>query len=164
MKQLTTKILLAVACVAMAVPIGAQQKDKTKPAATDKKQKPKPRPIPVYLGRSDMFEGRISKGIFDSLVKQGLTAKDSAGKIYRVTGFAFNYAERNLYEDSVGNPLLLTDYLSEYCFGDTLTPFLKANIPERSKAGDTVYFDQVMVKAPEGYAAHGRPMKFVITR
>src|SRR5690606_4284150 len=61
----------------------------------------------AYLGKSDFYEGKISKENFDSLLRQGIMVRDSSGNEYPVHGFYFNYAERNLYEDSVGNLMML---------------------------------------------------------
>lgn len=137
----------------------AQTKDKDK-----KDQKPKPKPIPVYLGHTDLSNGKISVSEFKTLIKQGLTSKDSLGRPYRVDGFLLTYAERNLYEDSVGKLMWVTDFLSEICYGDSLTTFLKQNIAERSKPGDTVYFDQITVISPEGKGTHGKGMRFALTK
>jgi len=157
--KLKSKLILTALCMATAYSLVAQSQNKD-----EKAKKPKPKPIPTYLGKSDKNGGLISESVFDKLVLEGLTSKDSAGREFKVTSFIINYAERNLYEDSVGNMMVLTDYLAESCNGDTLNTFLKANIPERSKPGDTVYFDQVMVKAPEGFAMFGKSMKFVLTK
>ncbi len=160
-----TRILLLSGVLFGAVSLWAQTKNTKGP--DDKaanKSKPKAYLIPVYLGNSNVSEGNITKRMFDSLLVQGLTSHDTTGKTYKVSGFAFSYGERNLYEDSVGKLMVLTDYLTEYCFGDTLSPFLKVNIPERSKPGDTVYIDQVGLISPEGKPADGRSMRLVITK
>lgn len=157
--KLKSKLILTALCMATAYSLVAQSQNKD-----EKAKKPKPKPIPTYLGKSDKSGGPIPEALFDKLVLEGLTAKDSAGRDFKVTAFVINYGERNLYEDSVGNMMVLTDYLAESCSGDTLSTFLKANITERSKPGDTVYFEQVLVKAPEGFAAFGKSMKFVITK
>lgn len=128
------------------------------------KEKPKPKPVPVYLGQSAIDDGTIPEKMFDSLLKQGLTSKDSVGRAYRVDGFLFTYGERNLYEDSVGKLMILTDLLSEVCYGDTLRRDLLENITERSKAGDTVYFDQITVISPEGRGAIGKGMRLVLSK
>jgi hypothetical protein len=160
------KLLFTICCMAVALSLVAQSQKKD--AGDDKSKEAKPKPkvksIPVYLGKSDLYNGTISKHLFDSLVLQGITSKDSTGKVYTVTQFGFTYAERNLYEDSVGNPIIVADYLADICFGDTLNALLKANIPERSKAGDTVFFDGIILKSPEGYNARGKAMKFVLTK
>lgn len=133
-------------------------------AQDKKKEKPKSKPIPVYLGKSNIDDGFISENLFDSLISQGLTSRDSAGKVYKVNGFLLTYGERNLYEDSVGNLMVLTDLLTQPCDGDTLNTYVLDNITDRSKKGDTVYFDQITVTAPEGYNANGKPMRLILTK
>lgn len=156
-----SKISLVLVALSICYSLWAQVPDgKTK----DKKEKPKVIYTPVFLGHSNLSGGNITKRIFDSLLRQGVTSRDSAGRTYRIEGFAFSYGERNLYEDSVGKLMILTDYLTEYCFGDTLGTFLLNNITERSKAGDTVYFDQFSLISPEGRPANGKFMKFVLVK
>lgn len=121
--------------------------------------------VPVYLGQSQYKGGPIPKAKFDELLHQGLTARDSAGNKYNVLGFMFTYVERNLYEDSVGKLIIMPDYLSEYCQGDTIGTNIATSIYERSKQNDTVYFDDISLrKQDNGAGASGRPMRFVITR
>jgi len=148
-------VLLAVLFTVGAV---AQTKDK------EKDKKPKPKPIPVYLANTGRNGGAISVNEFNRLVKQGLTSRDSLGNPYTVNGFLLTYAERNLYEDSVGNLMWVTDFLSQVCYGDSLSTFLKQNITERSKPGDTVYFDQISVISPEGKTAAGQGIRFELTK
>jgi hypothetical protein len=142
----------------------------------------------VYLGKSEMKDGPIQKNVFINLMKQGLTARGSHGDAYRVTGFDFSYAEQKLYEDSIGNMIVMMDLSSEYCAGDTLSSdiayadnMLKSvyltdstDIPkglyERVKPGDTLYFDHIRVvdakKNPLSDTATiaGRGMKFYIVK
>lgn len=132
----------------------------------DQKKKLKIIPIPVYLGNSDIDSGVISKPLFDSLVKQGLTARDSGGRIYDVKSFMFTFCERNLYEDSVGNPVIITDYLSEFCFDNKLKGYQLQALLERSKWGDTVIFEKIMLEAADSTKAQGfgKAMKLIIGR
>jgi hypothetical protein len=117
--------------------------------------------VPVFLGNSQISGvSVVDKAMFDSLVKQGL--KSDSGRV--VTGFKFSYAERNTYEDSVGNLITVADFNSEYCLGDTLSAGIKASLPYRTKPGDTAYFDAIDVKLPGGGIVEGRPMKIVIKR
>ncbi|OSZ78305.1 hypothetical protein CAP35_08600 [Chitinophagaceae bacterium IBVUCB1] len=163
--KLKSKWILTVVCMAATFSLIAQSQNKDGKGGDDKaKTKPKPKPIPVYLGKSNRDGGLMPYRQFNELVAQGLTSKDSAGKVFTVTSFMLNYGERNLYEDSVGNPLIVTDYMAQMCEGDTLATFLKNSLTERTKPGDTVYFEMIYVKAPEGYAAHGKTMKFVLTK
>lgn len=144
----------------------AQQvkKGSTKRTSTAGEVPVNPTQLQAYLGRSDKHGGSITKHEFDKLLRQGLTAKDSLGYSYRVDGFNFSYAERNLYEDSVGNLMILTDFLSEFCTGDTVSPAVANNIYFKTKAGDTAYFESVKVVLPDGRKLPARSMKFVLTK
>lgn len=118
-----------------------------------------------YLGNSDYHSGNISKHVFDSLLSKGITCRDSSGRTYPVYGFMFGYKERNLYEDSVGNLMVLTDYLSEYCPGDSLSQGLRENILfQRTKRGDTAYLDNIKVSLPNGKQGLAKGMVFYLTR
>ena len=160
MKKPTRYFVFAL-LLATTATVWAQDK---KGAEKAKAVKPKVIPIPVYLGNSTIDGGKLSKQTFDSLLGQGLKGKDSLGGIFKVNGFAFTYAERNLYEDSIGNPIVVTDNLGEYCFGDTLSTFVLGNIRDRSKGGDTVYFDNISLTAPDGKGAWGKSIRLVLTK
>ncbi len=114
---------------------------------------------PVLLGSSDLSGGVISKQLFDSLLHQGLRPQDPEA---RVAGFLFNYMERNIYEDSVGNIIPVTDLLMEYCPGDTLTTAISSSIYYRTKRGDTAYFDDIRVVWPDGKEGRGKGLKFIL--
>jgi hypothetical protein len=134
----------------------------------DKEQKKKPKivPIPVYLGNSDIDSGLVSEQVFDSLLKQGFTARDSSGRIYTVNSFMFTYCERNLYEDSVGNPIILTDYLSEFCMKGKLEDYQLEAILDKSKRGDTLIIEKIMLTSADSAKAtgFGKSMKLTIGR
>lgn len=149
---------------------------------------------PVYLGKSEYTGGPIKRDVFNNLMKQGLMSHDSLGNNYRIVGFDFGYAERKLYEDSVGNLITMMDFLSEHCPGDTLaaditqtrsvqiTNYLDGSpdssedvsrsIYNRVKLGDTLYFDKVLVSRyinttqslPDTSAILSRNMKFWIVK
>jgi hypothetical protein len=162
------KIVVVIIASASFVSLWAQ--DARKKAESKPEHKVRvPLVIPVYLGHSGYTGGPISKPIFDSLMKQGLTAHDSAGTPFSVTEFAFNYAERNFYEDSSGeNSMWLTDYMLEYCKGNTLSPSISQSLYSRTKAGDTVYIDHITLERlqpiPNDVQIFGKGMKFEITR
>lgn len=138
----------------------------------------------VYLGRSTYSRGEIRLHILDSLLRQGLTSKDSLGNSYKVTGFDFGYSERKLYEDERANLLVMSDYFSVHCLGDTLPHSLVSagadlitgdempGIYQRLKPGDTLYFDNVSLRrmnkknnnALDTLAILGKSMKFTITK
>lgn len=129
------------------------------------KRKGKPFPgFPVFLGNSDMSGGLISERTFDSLMKQGLTSRDSLGIVYQFNSFMFTYAERNLYEDSTGNLMIVTDYLSEYCEGNKLGKNIVPALWDRTKKGDTAYFDEIRLVDPSGKSVKGKAMKFVLMK
>src|SRR4051812_45034367 len=57
-------------------------KTAAKPADNgEPKPKPNYKPVQVFLGASDYSNGKVPKTAFDSLMKQGLTARDSAGNL-----------------------------------------------------------------------------------
>lgn len=119
--------------------------------------------LEVAIGRSSNWSGgKISKREFDAIAPQGLRLKDPQGAF--IEGFSFTYGERNLYEDSLANEKWVTDYLTEYCMGDTLSPIISHTIASRTKPGDTAYYDDIHVRLPDGKPALGKSMKFVITR
>jgi hypothetical protein len=127
----------------------------------------------VYLGHSNFSGGNIKKAEFDRLLKEGLTSKDSSGNKYKVLGFEFNYAERQLFEDSAGNLKVMTEIVFEYCPGDTITSGVSASIYERTKPGDTVYINKVKVvkyigktnkTLPDTAAIAAKAMKCVIVK
>lgn len=122
--------------------------------------------VPTYLGKTFEYKGgQIPKAKFDELLHKGITAKDSLGNVYNVIGFTFSYVERNLYEDSVGKLQIMSEYLSEYCPGDTLPADIAASIYERTKQKDTAYFDGITLrKQSDGAGAYGKPMRFIITK
>lgn len=164
------KRILVISCIAASLLLSSDilaqkaKKGSTKSSANTGSVPQNPTQLQAYLGRSDKHGGAITKDEFDKLLKQGLTAKDSLGYTYRVDGFNFSYAERNLYEDSVGNLMILTDFLSEFCTGDTVSPAVANNIYFKTKAGDTAYFESVKVALPDGRKLPARSMKFLLTK
>lgn len=160
------KILSLTVLVAAGVTLFAQQKGT---ATTGKK----PLVPYTYLGHSEYKGGPIPKVTFDGLLKQGVSSRDSMGNKYKVVGFRFSYAERTVYEDSVGNLQMMTDLMYEYCPGDTITTAVASMIYDHTKPGDTVYIDDVSVvkyldksgrTQPETNAFAARGMKCVITK
>lgn len=122
--------------------------------------------VKVYLGNSNYTGGLIAKKVFDSLLQQGIKARDSAGNNVPVLGFTFSYGERNLYEDANGRPVVMTEYLSEYCPGDTLSPSFQLFVfrDNRTKHGDTVYFDKIKFRNAAGVVTNTEKMRFVLTK
>jgi len=137
-----------------------------KPAA----EKPKRIFMPqAYLGNTNYKGGALQKDVLGGLLKERVTSRDSLGNSYKVVGFEFVYAERMLYEDSVGNLLVEFDYLSEYCPGDTLSAGIKSSIFDRIKEGDTAYFNRIdVLKTSPGQSGGdiimGKGMKFAVIK
>ena len=149
----------------------AQQHKQSPKDSVAAAKKPKKLLLPqAYLGSSKQVDGAMQKDLLAELLQQKLTSKDSAGNSYTVTGFRFGYSERVLYEDSVGNLMVLTDFLTEYCAGDTLPANITNSLFDRLKAGDTVHFNQItLMKNSTGKdkadyrEIAGRGLKILIT-
>jgi hypothetical protein len=118
----------------------------------------------VYLGNSNYCDTimRLPKRVFDSLMKQGLTSRDSSGKPFEFRSFVFTYGERMLYEDSVGNLVVMTDMMIEYCPGNKLTENITQSLFQRTKKGDTAYIDDILLVDEKQMSRKGRPMKIIL--
>lgn len=143
--------------------LNAQKTNVTTKAKTNVKTSKAPM-VFACLGKRCQRDGQISKASFDSLLKEGISAKDSFGKNYTVDGFSFSYGERNLYEDSIGKLIILTDFLTEFCIGDTITPSVRNNIFFKTKAGDTAYFDQIKIVLPDGHKQMVKSLRYILTK
>ena len=119
----------------------------------------------TYLADGTINGGTISKRKFDSLIALPVISRDTSGVDRSVVEFVFSYAERALYEDSTGRPLVMTDHFSTPCPGGKLPDDWVKIIREKSKKGDTVYIEEVMAAYPD--KLHTRfyttPIKLVIT-
>lgn len=152
MKKCVFFLMLLLTCV------GGMQAQKASKVAE------KPKVVIPYLGNSSYSGGLIPKTTFDALLKQGITAKDSIGNTYKVSEFMFSYAERNLYEDSVGNLMYLTDFFAERCLGDTVNLGISRNIYYKTKPGDTAYIDNIKVIDGGKQLFTKSGMRFILTK
>lgn len=120
-----------------------------------------------YMGDKKTQSGTISKAQFDSLIALPLYSVDTGGNTYQCSDFTFTYAERALYQDSLGHPLVTTDYFSTNSAAGRLDSFWLNHIREKSKAGDTAYFDNIAVidsvSAKKAFF-YTEPIKLVITK
>ncbi|MEI8279122.1 MAG: hypothetical protein WCG87_05110 [Bacteroidota bacterium] len=123
-----------------------------------------PKNVDIYLGHSNITGGKVAKHEFDSLITQGIIAKDEKGNYYKVNGFNFTYGERSAAEDSIGNTIYVIDYLAEYCKGDTLSRAVMNGLSRRTKGGDTAYFDQIRVVSREGNPIPCKSLKIILSR
>lgn len=147
-------LALFCSCIVTASVCDAQKSGVKSPASKTKaapKESAKPHKVFMpqsYLGSTAYFSGTIPVDVLAGLLKQGVSSRDTAGNSYKVVGFNFSYAERRIYEDSAANPMLVVDYLSEYCPGDTLSSAVSSYLGERLKPGDTLYYQNVSISKP----------------
>ena len=153
-------LLTILAATALLCTVAYAQKKKT----PEKNVLPSKPVMEIVLGRGmgERTGGEITEMEYDSVAPSGIRIRKPEGAF--IEGFSYTYGERNVYEDSAGVQHLVTDYLTEYCMGDTLSSYIAKNIADRTKPGDTAYYDQIAVRLPNGKAAIGKPMKFVIIR
>ncbi len=99
------------------------------------------------------------------MIAYPLIAKDTQGVEHRVINFSFGYAERGLFEDSTGKLKIMTDYYATESEQGKLPEFWIKNIRERSKAGDTAYFDLIMANYTDTGKSYfyAEPIKLLIT-
>jgi hypothetical protein len=149
--------ILALAIGLLATVSYAQRKPAakpTKPAVPVKKALPEE----VVSYGSWQASGTISKSDFLRELSRPLKTNGT------VDGFTFMYGERSMYEDSAGNPLPVTDYLTQYCSGDTLPAIIRSTLRERCKPGDTAFFSEIKIYRQDGTAAMGKPLKLTISK
>lgn len=168
----TRHIIWILCTVALCANLYAQQKPKTvrgaKPAAQTGEKAPAKLYRPkVYMGNSEYSGGDIKRSVFDSLMAQGIRAQDSTGRRYLVLDFVLNYAERNMYEDSAGYLMVMTDLSSMQIKGDRIDAGLASSLKERIKGGDTMFIERIRLATippakPDTLA--GMPLKCVIIK
>lgn len=124
----------------------------------------------VHKGKACLADGKtaagtISKAAFDSLMAYPLIARDTQGREHKVISYSFSYAERGLFEDSTGKLKIMTDYYAIESERGTLPEFWLKNIKERSKGGDTAYFDLILSNYTDTGKSffYAEPFKLVIT-
>lgn len=161
MKQKLSAIVLALGLMLFGV-ASAQKPADAKGSVTKPVAKKLPEAV-VFLGTTALDGGVIPDAVFDSLAHLPITARAKDGSVAQVLGYTLTFAERTLAEDSAGNPILSVDYFSEICTGDTLSTVLKNNIFDRTKPGDTVWYDRIQVATAAGQTG-GKTMKFVLVR
>jgi hypothetical protein len=161
--MMNRRLLLLAAIALLVTAVYAQRKTpKTNTPATPVPASTGKPVMDVVIGNSNYSGGNITKAEFDANAVHGVHIRNAQGAY--IEGFSFTYGERNLYEDSVGNEKPVTEYLTEYCMGDTLSPIIKNTIAKRTKPGDTAYYDDIHIRMPDGRPALGKSMKFVIVR
>jgi len=161
-------LLLAVMVLATANLIARQVKASAGKSTPVKVFKPG-----VYLGSTGLNSGTLHKGEVEKMLHELVTSHDSTGKKYKVVAFDFTYMDRNLYEDSVGNLIVVPDYLNQHCHGDSIPSEITANLKDRVKGGDTIFYYNVQVvryqpktnlPMPDSTAFLAKSMKFAIVK
>ena len=115
-----------------------------------------------YLACSSMETSMLSKKSFDSLIALPLCAKDSNKNIVPIQSFEVIYAERGLYQDSAGLPIIFTDYSTFQCDGNTIPKSLASLFVERSYKGDTISIESVKVKDADSKSHICQGLKIII--
>lgn len=88
----------------------------------------------------------------DSLLKQHLFIKDTKGnKVLPVLGFELLYAERGLFEDSTGRPIIVTEYYQTQSASDTVAAYFLRSLQDMYKAGDTIKIQNIFGKVGDKY-------------
>lgn len=116
----------------------------------------------AYLGCAVTDSLPVDKNVFDNLVAMPLCAKDSLQNYCKVQSFEVTYAERGLYQDSTGLPIVVTDYTQFSCKGDTIPKSWVDVFKQRSYRGDTIYIDKIIAKSPDQRMRLCRGLKMVI--
>ncbi len=136
-------------------------KKKSAHTAASKKKYPY-KLCPVYLGSSNYQTATLSKHVFDSLMAQGLRAVDSGGQAAKVVEFRIYYKERNIYEDTLGRPYIDYEMLTDLSKSNKLNSYVA--IDQRTKAGDTVILDDIIVQLPDSTKISGIGMKITLSK
>lgn len=156
MKKYALPVMLLGMVLAFSLVQGQQQKPQQKKKIVHKGK--------AFLADGKTATGTISKAAFDSLIALPLTARDTVGREHKVLNFSFSYVERGLYEDSTGKLKIMTDYYATESEKGVLPEFWLKNIRERSKAGDTAYFDEIISNYTDTGKVffYAEPLKLVI--
>ncbi|HRP90582.1 MAG TPA: hypothetical protein PKX92_11155 [Edaphocola sp.] len=108
-----------------------------------------PKKAITYLNDKVTQSGDITVKDFVSLIQSPLWAKDLRdSSFFPVYSFRFTYAERALYEDQNGKPMIFTDYMFYNCKSQLDSAMLK-DVKSRVKPGDTVLIEQVQFMNPK---------------
>lgn len=121
----------------------------------------------TYLNDKLTQSGNISVKDFVTLIQSPLWAKDSRDSSFApVHSFRFTYAERGLYEDQQGKPMIFTDYMFYNCKSQ-LDTFMLKDVRSRVKPGDTVLIEQVQFINPKikgSFLMPSSSLKLVLTK
>lgn len=119
--------------------------------------------------RYDTFFGCHHAGIvtldvnqFIQMLNQPICAKDSSNNMFKVESYDITYAERGVYQDSTGLPIITVDYTSDHCKGDSVTTNWKQIFKERAFKGDTIYIEKVSIKDQANKYVYSKGVKIIL--
>ena len=116
----------------------------------------------MYLACAQSGNQDMPKAEFDRLIAQPFCARDTNMNPVTIQNFEILYAERGLYQDSSGLPIIFTDYIKIPCQGNQLKQAWVDYFLERSYKGDTVYIEQVKVLGADNKSHLAEGMKIII--
>ncbi len=121
----------------------------------------------TFLSDKVTQSGSISVSNFLKLIQDTIWVQDNRDNSFLAPGsFKFSYAERGVYEDEAGKPMIVTDYIFSNCRAVVDSGML-VDMKYRAKPGDTAYFEQVLflnLKQKDKTSVHAAPIKLVLTK
>lgn len=118
----------------------------------------------TYLKGGQIGSGTVSKKDLVSLLQDGPVVRDSLGKEHAVILFTFTYAERGVFEDSTGRPVIMTDYYSIESDNGKIPDGWFRLLQQRLKKGDTATFSNVLSFFDDQKRTrfHAEPLKLIV--
>lgn len=121
----------------------------------------------TFLSDKVTQSGTISVSNFLKLIQDSMWVQDNRDNQFIAPGnFKFTYAERAMYEDEAGKPIIMTDYLFSNCRGVVDSGML-VDMKYRAKPGDTAYIENVTflnLKQKDRASVSAEPIKLVLTK
>lgn len=109
-------------------------------------------PYQLVFGEKGASIKTIKAAKADSLLKQHFYIKDTkSNKTMPVLGFELLYAERGLFEDSTGRPIILTEYYQTQSPSDTVAAYFLRSLQDMYKPGDTIKIQNIFGKVGDKY-------------
>ncbi len=156
------KTLLPLLGIALAATLCARAgDDDDKPVVKKKATVPQ---VTVRWGADTTLPGAMTVAAFRKQITERLQIVNDSANRWKIRGFDFQYAERGMYEDSAGNPLMVVEYLSEFCPGDSVSSGIRGQLPPRVKAEDTAFISRIRIADSAGNVAATRSFQVTIVR
>lgn len=116
----------------------------------------------AFFGCHYSDEISLETNTFKEFMKRPFCAKYSNNNFFKVNSFELMYAERGLYQDDEGLPIIYTDYTSDRFVGDTLNAYWKNIFSQRLYKDDTVYFEKITCIAADNKHYECKPIKIIL--